>query len=105
MTPECRAALQELSDTTARDERVASVAWGVVAGGELVEHGSTGILHHDVPADERAVYRIASMTKSFTAAVVLALRDEGAWSLDDAVALHAPELATVVGPAGSPPLC
>ena len=104
MTPECRAALQNQSDTTARDERVASVVWGVVAGGQLVEHGSTGTLYDDVPADERAVYRIASMTKSFTAAVVLALRDEGAWSLDDAVALHAPELATVVGPAGSPPI-
>lgn len=104
MTPECRAALQELSDATARDEHVASIAWGVVAGGRLVEYGSTGMLHDDGPADERAVYRIASMTKSFTAAVVLALRDEGAWSLDDAVAQHAPELATVVGPAGSPPI-
>ena len=104
MTPECRAALQQLSDATARDEHVASIAWGVVAGGQLVENGATGMLHDDGPADERAVYRIASMTKSFTAAVVLALRDEGVWSLDDAVALHAPELATVVGPAGSPPI-
>ena len=44
------------------------------------------------------------MTKSFTAATVLALRDEGVWSLDDAVVRYAPELGTVVGPPGSPPI-
>jgi CubicO group peptidase (beta-lactamase class C family) len=104
VTPECRAELQELSDTTALDEHVASISWGVVAGGQLVEHGCTGTLHDHLPADERAVYRIASMTKSFTAAVVLALRDEGVWQLDDPVARHAPELGSVSGPAGSPPI-
>ena len=45
VTPECRAELQELSDTTALDEHVASISWGVVAGGQLVEHGCTGTLH------------------------------------------------------------
>ncbi len=104
MTPECRAALQELSDATARDEHVASISWGVVADGQLTEFGHTGELHDDLPADEAAVYRIASMTKSFTAAIVLRLRDEGVWQLDDPVARHAPELATVVGPAGSAPI-
>ena len=107
MTPECRAALQELSDRTAHDEHVASISWGVIAGGALAEHGHTGVLGgggDGLPADEVAVYRIASMTKSFTAAAVLALRDEGVWQLDDPVARHAPELATVAGPAGAPPL-
>ena len=102
--PDWQAALQQLSDDTARDEHVAAISWGVVVGGELVAHGCTGTLHDDEPADERAVFRIASMTKSFTAAVVLALRDEGVWQLDDSVARHAPELATVQGPAGSPPI-
>jgi CubicO group peptidase (beta-lactamase class C family) len=36
--------------------------------------------------------------------VVLALRDEGVWQLDDPVERHAPELAAVQPPAGSPPL-
>ena len=104
MTPDCLEALQQLSDDTARDEHVAAISWGVVADGRLVAHGCTGTLHDDEPADERAVFRIASMTKSFTAAVVLALRDEGVWQLDVPVARHAPELATVQGPAGSPPI-
>ncbi|MFM2078693.1 MAG: hypothetical protein RJA49_2583, partial [Actinomycetota bacterium] len=54
--------------------------------------------------DEHTVFRIASMTKSFTAAVVLALRDEGVWALDDPVSRHAPELADVRGPEDSPPI-
>ena len=38
------------------------------------------------------VFRIASMTKSFTAATVLLLRDEGHLGLDDPAADHVPEL-------------
>ena len=104
MTPECRTTLQDLSDTTALEQHVASISWGVVVDGRLAEHGHTGNLHDDLPADETAVYRIASMTKSFTAATVVRLRDEGVWQLDDPIARHAPELANVVGPAGSAPI-
>jgi CubicO group peptidase (beta-lactamase class C family) len=104
VTPECHAALQELSDATARDEHVASISWGVVVDGHLTVHGHTGELHDDLPADETGVYRIASMTKSFTAAIVLRLRDDGVWQLDDPIAHHAPELATVVGPGRSAPV-
>ena len=42
--------------------------------------------------DADTVFRIASMTKSFTAATVLLLRDEGRLHLDDPVAMHVPEL-------------
>ena len=104
VTPEGRAALQELSDRTARDGHVASISWGVIVGGKLAEHGHTGELHDDLPADETAVYCIASMTKSFTAAAVLRLRDEGVWQLDDPIARHAPELAAIISPAGSAPI-
>ncbi|MGB8860070.1 MAG: serine hydrolase domain-containing protein [Ilumatobacteraceae bacterium] len=105
MKPETLEALVELAATTARDEHVASIAWGVVIDGELHTHGFAGaLLHDDEPADLDASFRIASMTKSFTAAVVLALRDEGVWQLDDPIARHAPELASVRGPEGSAPL-
>jgi hypothetical protein len=39
------------------------------------------------------VFRIASMTKSFTAAAVVALRDDGALRLDDPAVAYVPELA------------
>ena len=105
MQHETLAALAELAATTAEKEHVASIAWGVVIGGELHTHGFAGaLLHDDEPADLHASFRIASMTKSFTAAVVLALRDEGVWQLDDPIERHAPELAAVRGPEGSAPL-
>ena len=42
-----------------------------------------------------SVFRIASMTKSFTAATVLSLRDEGLLRLDDPIADYVPELAKI----------
>jgi CubicO group peptidase (beta-lactamase class C family) len=69
--------------------------------GELATSGGVTTGDGDAPNAD-TVFRIASMTKSFTAAAVLALRDEGVWSLDDPIARHAPELADARGPADSP---
>src|SRR6266571_7987791 len=75
------------------------LAYGIVAGGSLVHARGLGErwLGGPVP-DADTVFRIASMTKSFTAAAVLALRDDGALGLDDPVAAHAPELASLRPP-------
>lgn len=55
---------------------------------------------HDATTD--TVFRIASMTKSFTAATVLSLRDDAVVSLDDPIGAAAPELASVIGPGSDP---
>ncbi len=104
MNPECLAELQRIADEVAVESLCPSVSWGVVVDGTLAHHGSVGELDDGTAPTADTVYRIASMTKSFSAATVLALRDEGAWSLDDPVARYAPELGTVVGPNGSPPI-
>ena len=44
------------------------------------------------PVDADTVFRIASMTKSFTAMSILKLRDEGKLSLDDPAEQYVPEL-------------
>jgi CubicO group peptidase (beta-lactamase class C family) len=89
-----------------RDEaKVPGVAWGVIRGGELVHAGGAGTLRDGeerVP-DADTVFRIASMTKSFTAATILALRDEGRLRLDDEVAAWVPQLAGWRHPAGDAP--
>ncbi len=74
--------------------RLPSVSYGVVAGGRLIHDGASGRadLATDRAPDRRTVFRIASMTKSFTAASVLSLRDEGALALDDPVTGLVPEL-------------
>ena len=92
--PDVEAALVDAVAESAASLHCPSIAWGVVRGGRVISGGG-GI---------DTVFRIASMTKSFTAAAVLALRDEGLLSLDVPVAEYAPELAPVRGPAGSPPV-
>src|SRR4051794_5203785 len=104
------AALTTVDETLQRafDSGVApGIAWGVVIGGELVHHRGHGTLRigEEAPPDADSVFRIASMTKSFTAATVLLLRDEGRLRLDDPVARWVPEAADLAGPAAdSPPI-
>ncbi|MDQ3128913.1 MAG: beta-lactamase family protein [Chloroflexota bacterium] len=70
-------------------------AFGVVIDGAIVHAGGRGTLRDGeaAPPDADSVFRIASMTKSFTAATILSLRDEGVLGLDDGVATWVPELA------------
>jgi len=70
------------------------LAYGIVTGGELVHAGGLGQRHlGGPPPDADTVFRIASMTKSFTASAILALRDDGALELDDLAEAYVPELA------------
>ncbi len=92
------AALADLDARFARirEERgVPGMAWGVVAGGRLAHTGGAGTVSRQDATTPTAdhVFRIASMTKSFTAAAILLLRDEGRLRLDDPVAEHVPALA------------
>ncbi len=87
-----RAPLEQMVRTHAVEHHCRTIAWGVVEEGALGVTGSYG----DV--DEHTVYRIASMTKSFSAAATLLLRDDGVLRLDDPIDRHAPELALVRGP-------
>ena len=58
---------------------VPGAVWGIVVDGTLAHTGAAG--YRDVaakaPVDADTVFRIASMTKSFTAMSILKLRDEG----------------------------
>ena len=70
------------------------VAFGVIVDGELVHAGGRGSILADgrgEPGPDTR-YRIASMTKSFTAAAILRLRDHGALRLDDEVSHWVPEI-------------
>ncbi|HEX4914055.1 MAG TPA: serine hydrolase domain-containing protein, partial [Vicinamibacterales bacterium] len=70
-------------------------AWGVVVDGALVHAGTHGVRDaaSGAPVDTGTVFRIASMTKSFTALAIMKLRDEGKLSLDDPVSKWIPEFA------------
>ncbi len=82
-----------------------ALAYGVVADGRLVHARGLGERWVGGPApDDRTVFRIASMTKSFTASAVLLLRDEGVLRLDDPAEAYVPELAGLCPLAGSAPV-
>ena len=82
-----------VSDLFARGGQPA-IAYGIVAGGELVHSAGFGARVLGAgPPDADTVFRIASMSKSFTASAVLLLRDAGALALDDPAAQYVPELA------------
>ncbi len=74
----------------AQDRELPSVVLAVSRDGELLEVHGAGTLQlgAERTPDADSVYRIASMTKSFTAAAVLLLRDRGQLRLDDTVRTH-----------------
>jgi CubicO group peptidase (beta-lactamase class C family) len=71
------------------------MAYGIIVDGRLAHVGTVGTreLASHAPVDTATVFRIASMTKSFTAVAILQLRDAGRLSLDDPAERYVPELA------------
>ncbi len=81
---------------------VPGVAYALVKDGELVHALGVGEVRTGsgrVPGPDD-VFRIASMTKSFTASAVLLLRDRGALRLDDGLAQHLPWTSQLRSPDG-----
>lgn len=77
-----------------RDGRVPGLSAGVVRRGDLLWHDGIGTADVEQPRtpgpDDQ--FLIASNTKTFTAVLVMQLRDEGKLSLDDQLADHVPGL-------------
>lgn len=75
-------------------EHVPGAAWAVVLDGKVAHVSVTGLrdLERQLPVREDSVFRIASMTKSFTAMAILQLRDAGKLSLDDPAENYLPEI-------------
>ena len=104
---EAIAEVDRIFDRFAAAEPAPGVVYGIVIDGELVHARGLGTLQVGVEAlpDRDSVFRIASMTKSFTAAAVLLLRDGGRLRLDDPVSRWVPELADLArATADSPPI-
>lgn len=81
-----------MASAAVEDGRVAGISFVVTRRGEVVASGAYGFadLENRVPASTNTVYAIGSLTKSFTAAAVLALADDGKLSLDDPLGKYAP---------------
>ena len=60
------------------------MVWGVVKDGKLVHFGASGVqdIETNAPVNAQSMFRIASMSKAFTALAILKLRDDGKLQLD-----------------------
>jgi serine-type D-Ala-D-Ala carboxypeptidase/endopeptidase len=76
------------------DAHIPGLVYGVVVDGHLVHVGTFGVQDLDSkrPVTPDTLFRIASMTKAFTALTVLNLRDQGRLRLDAPAADYVPEL-------------
>lgn len=100
-----QAAIDELYRQHAQKNNFPSLVYGVVADGQLLWTGSIGYtdVAKKVKADSRSVFRVASMSKSFTALAILQLRDSGLLQLDDPAETYIPELKDMQYPTADAP--
>jgi len=77
-----------------KDQNVPGLVWGIVEDGKLVAIKSQGVaeLERGTPVGPDSLFRIASMSKAFTALAILKLRDEGKLRLDELAEAYMPEM-------------
>jgi CubicO group peptidase (beta-lactamase class C family) len=78
----------------AAEAHIPGMVWGIVRNGRLVHLGAYGERDLDShrPVDADTLFRIASMSKAFTALAILKLRDQGRLSLDALAETYVPEM-------------
>ncbi len=90
LLPATRRALLHRIAVAQAEGRAPSLVAAVVRGGRTVWTGARTSVEGHVP-DENTQYRIGSITKTFTAVLVLRLRDEGVLDLGDPLERHLPD--------------
>jgi CubicO group peptidase (beta-lactamase class C family) len=103
--PDALRAADAIADRFLAARQIPGLAYGVIVGERLVHGRGIGTLRvgQGAPPDADSVFRIASMTKSFTAATILGLRDDGLVSLDQPVATYVPDLGGLRSPTTDSP--
>ena len=98
-------AVDRIFQQFAERSRVPGIAWGILIDGRLVHTSSAGVreVASKAPVDSDTVFRIASMTKSFTALCILRLRDQGKLSLDDPAERYVSQLRGLKYPTADSP--
>lgn len=86
--------INQLFEAQAKAAHIPGLVLGVVVGGKLVHVHGVGVQDLDSkrPVTADSLFRIASMTKAFTALTILKLRDDGKLRLDDLAETHVPEM-------------
>nr|MBA3270640.1 beta-lactamase family protein [Acidobacteriota bacterium] len=95
---------QQFNDFVRR-EHIPGAVWGIIVDGDLAHVGTAGLrdVASKAPVTTDTVFRIASMTKSFTAMAIMKLREEGKLSLDDPAERYVEELKSLKYPTSDSP--
>lgn len=98
--------IDQLFKAYADSNHLPGVAYGLVVDGKLVYKGNIGYtdVEKKIPVTSASLFRIASMSKSFTCMAILKLRDEGKLNLDDPAYLYIPELKNLKYPTADAPV-
>jgi len=77
----------------AENHHLPGFVFGIVLDGNLIYSGGFGYanLEQEIKANTKSLFRIASMSKSFTALAILQLRDAGKLNLDDPISKYLEE--------------
>lgn len=86
-------------------EHIPGLVYGIVRDDRLIHVGAMGVqdLEENRPVNADSLFRIASMSKAFTALAILKLRDEGRLALDALAENYVPELRDWRNPTGDSP--
>lgn len=92
LTPSQTTAIDEAATKALANTGVPAVSIAVVRDGEVVYTHAYGQAREGQPATIDGRYKIASISKQFTAAAILLLAEDGKLSLDDPVSKYLPDL-------------
>ncbi|MEX0609524.1 MAG: serine hydrolase domain-containing protein [Balneolaceae bacterium] len=86
--------IDEVFKNHAASNNYPGFSYGIVVDDSLIFTGSTGTVKmgSDIKVTNQSLFKIASLTKSFTAMAILKLRDEGKLALTDPVSQYVSEL-------------
>jgi len=98
-------AIDSIFKKVAIENHFPGLAYGIVVDGKLLHTGNYGYtdIEKKIPVTSSSLFRIASMSKSFTAMAILKLRDEGKLNLDDPAYRYIPELKNLKYPTADAP--
>jgi CubicO group peptidase (beta-lactamase class C family) len=97
--------IEKLFNRWVEGRRFPGAVMGIVVDGELAWVKTAGVrdIESRAPVTPDTVFRIASMTKSFTALAILKLRDDGKLTLDDPVERYVPAFKALSYPTNDSP--
>lgn len=92
--------IHKVFENLSANKKIPGIAYGIVVDDSLIIASSIGQININKKNSStiESSFRIASMTKSFTAMSILKLRDEGKLSLDDPISTYIPEMSDLIYP-------